>query len=150
MMELIIKSGIYKPALFKALSFDYDGILADLTDQKVFDNMGLKAFHKFNKYMMNIPHNSGCLLNLFKALHDDKNIELHITTARSILTSQRVENSLKHHGIDTRRIKIHYLNGNSKSEHLKTLAVQAHFDDIEKHVTTPVNGVAMVHVRGVW
>lgn len=133
------------PKRIRHIGFDFDGTVINLESQNVYDKQGLRAFHQYEKHMQYIPHGIGSIYSFFERCLKDKAIKVHIITARSIITQERVSNTLKHHNIKPFLTDIHYRNGKEKQSLIKYLALDAYIDDQVTHLK-PVKNCCMLQV----
>lgn len=129
----------------KRIGFDFDGTVINLESQNVYDKHGLRAFHQYEKYMQHIPHGIGSVFSFFRQCLKDRSIQVHIITARSIITQKRVNNTLKQHNIKPFLTDIHYQDGKPKQELIKHLSLDVYIDDQLAHLK-PVNNCCMLQV----
>ena len=129
------------------IAFDFDGVLADDSAEKVYKADGLSEFKKTEKAQAAIAHPPGPLKNLFQKLSYFHNMELRmqqrdhnfkrllkisIVTARSAPAHERVVTTLREWGVSVDQT--FFLGGIDKGRIMKTLRPHIFFDDQQGHL----------------
>ena len=142
------------------VAFDFDGVIADDTSEKVYKENGLNAFMENELNLAEKPANVGPLHTLLERLTYLQNAELQyqidnpnyksrlrisIVTARNAPAHKRVINSLRSWGIDTTN-EAFFLGGIEKRKVLEILKPHIFFDDQVTHVEKTANSIASVHI----
>ncbi len=142
------------------IAFDFDGVLADDSSEKVFQNLGVKAFVETEKKLSNVPMPTGPLASLFSKLAtfhqmEDEKIEKEpdyhrflktsIVTARSGTAHFRIATTLRHWNITVDQT--FNLGGMDKSRVLQKLRPHIFFDDqCCTHLETARQYIPSVHI----
>ena len=142
------------------IAFDFDGVIADDTSEKVYKNKGLPAFIENESKLANKPVNAGPLHKLLlqlsalqkaelKYMQDNPTYEsrlrLSIVTARNAPAHKRVITSLRSWGINTIN-EAFFLGGIEKRKVLEILKPHIFFDDQVTHVEKTAESIASVHI----
>ncbi len=141
------------------IAFDFDGILADDSSEKVFKERGLAEFQHHEEENSHVPMASGPLLTLLRKIsaiqkteferqklepHYKPKIQTAMVTARNAPAHERVIQSLRHWGI---HIDVSFfLGGISKAKILSEYRPHIFFDDQKLNLAKPDIPMAMVHV----
>jgi len=141
------------------IAFDFDGILADDSAEKVFKEQGLKEFYSHEEKLSKIPLPPGPLLTLLKKISDIQKLEFDrqktdvhykpriqtaLITARSAPAHERVVHTIRHWGIHID--SSFFLGGISKSRILDQYRPHIFFDDQIQNLENVSVPMAMVHV----
>lgn len=140
------------------IAFDFDGVLADDSSEKIMQADGLEAFHDNEVENVQVPMNEGKLANFLRGINRIQEIEsqfknedenynrrLHvaIVTARNAPSHERVINTIQSWGL--RVNDAFFLGGIEKVNVLRVLKPHIFFDDQEKHLVA-----ASEEVPSVW
>lgn len=141
------------------IAFDFDGVLADDSSERVMQEEGLDAFHAHETANANIPVPEGRLTAFLRGVNriqeieerhaegdDTYNRRLHvaIVTARNAPSHERVINTLKTSGL--RVNDAFFLGGIEKARVLKVLRPHIFFDDQIGHLQAAAGEVPSVHI----
>lgn len=141
------------------IAFDFDGVLADDSSERVMQEEGLDAFHAHETQNADIPVPEGRLTAFLRAVNriqeieeglaaadPDYNRRLHvaIVTARNAPSHERVVKTLKSTGL--RVNDAFFLGGIEKARILKVLRPHIFFDDQLGHLEAAAGEVPSVHV----
>jgi 5'-nucleotidase len=141
------------------IAFDFDGVLADDSSERVMNQSGLTAFHEHEVEHVQEPLNAGLLMNLLagvnriqrreeelKRLDPSYRIRVHVAlvTARNAPSHERAVRSLKEWGVTVN--DAFFLGGVEKARILEILKPHIFFDDQESHLTGSSKLVPSVHV----
>ena len=142
------------------VAFDFDGVIADDSAEKVYQTQGLEAFHKQEASKGNETIAPGPLTDLFlklgalRRLEDEREekepgrrrfLKTAIVTARSAPAHKRVVTMLRqwHITVD----ETHFLGGMDKGRVLKTLRPHIFFDDQQHpHLDAAKDFTPSVHI----
>lgn len=142
------------------IAFDFDGVIADDTSEKVYKNKGLPAFIENESKLANKPVNAGPLHKLLLQLSAlqkaelnymqdnptyESRLRLSIVTARNAPAHKRVITSLRSWGINTIN-EAFFLGGIEKRKVLEILKPHIFFDDQVTHVEKTAESIASVHI----
>jgi 5'-nucleotidase len=141
------------------IAFDFDGVLADDSSEKVMQKSGLKAFHENEVEHIEEPLPEGLLRNLLAGINriqrreeeirkgnDSYRIRVHVAlvTARNAPSHERAVKSLKGWGVTVN--DAFFLGGVDKAGVLQILKPHIFFDDQTSHLITASKVVPSVHV----
>lgn len=141
------------------IAFDFDGVLADDSSERVMQSDGLDAFHAHEVQNAEIPLPEGRLTEFLRAVNrvqdvedslakgnSDYNRRLHvaIVTARNAPSHERVVRTLKKWGL--RVNDAFFLGGIEKARVLRVLQPHIFFDDQIGHLEAAAGLVPSVHV----
>lgn len=141
------------------IAFDFDGVLADDSSERVMSQSGLTAFHEHEVEHVTEPLPAGLLKNLLAGINriqrreeelkrEDPNfrIRVHVAlvTARNAPSHERAVRSLKEWGVTVN--DAFFLGGVEKARILEILKPHIFFDDQESHLTASSKVVPSVHV----
>ena len=141
------------------VAFDFDGVLADDSADKVFRSGGTEAFQRSESAQADVPHDAGPLPEFFVKIAKLQEIEkARAASARgyeprlkvAIITSQnapshkRVLTSLRDCGITVDQT--FFLGGMDKSRILRTFRTHIFFDDQKLHLDGAAAAPPCVHV----
>lgn len=142
------------------IAFDFDGVIADDSSEKIYKKSGLNAFIENESSLADQPANVGPLHKLLKELstlqteeikyqseHADykSRLRLSIVTARNAPAHKRVINSLRSWGINTIN-EAFFLGGIEKRKVLEILNPHIFFDDQVTHLEKTADSIASVHI----
>lgn len=141
------------------IAFDFDGVLADDSSERVMQAKGLDAFHANEVENVEVPLPEGRLTEFLRAVNriqdvedgladqdPDYNRRLHvaIVTARNAPSHERVVRTLKAWGL--RVNDAFFLGGIEKARVLRVLQPHIFFDDQLGHLEAAASEVPSVHV----
>jgi len=142
------------------IAFDFDGILADDSSEKVMSESGLVAFHEHEVEHVEEPLPAGLLKNLLMGINriqrreeelrkeadPDYRIRVHVAlvTARNAPSHERAIRSLKEWGVTVN--DAFFLGGVEKARILEILKPHIFFDDQTSHLSAASKVVPSVHV----
>lgn len=159
---LILKTQIHDDVddLELRIAFDFDGVLADDSAEKVYQESGdLDSFHEHEQTHCNEPLNPGLMNDFFKKLaffqklESKKTIEnpeykkilrTAIITARNAPSHERAVNTLK--SWDVSVDEMFFLGGIDKKRILSVLKPHLFIDDQKTHLDLTLKDVALVHI----
>lgn len=142
------------------VAFDFDGVIADDSSEKVYKEQNLEAFIEHEKKLAEQPANAGPLKKLLSQLSLLQNHELEyqkenptytarlrisIVTARNAPAHKRVINTMRSWGIDTLN-EAFFLGGIEKRKILEILQPHIFFDDQKGHLEKTADSIASVHI----
>ncbi|MEO6989626.1 MAG: 5'-nucleotidase [Aquihabitans sp.] len=141
------------------IAFDFDGVLADDTSERVMQAEGLDAFHAHERSNAGVPSAPGYLqrllreLNRIQDLEDqrisedstyERRVRVAIVTARSAPAHERVVQTLK--AWNLRVNDAFFLGGIEKARVLRELRPHIFFDDQMSHLESAALEIPSVHV----
>jgi 5'-nucleotidase len=141
------------------IAFDFDGVLADDSSERVMKASGLAAFHDHEVAHLEEPLSTGLLRDLLAGINriqrreedlkrDDPSyrIRVHVAlvTARNAPSHERAIRSLKDWGVTVN--DAFFLGGIEKADVLEILKPHLFFDDQASHLTAASRVVPSVHV----
>lgn len=141
------------------VAFDFDGVLADDSSERVMQSSGLPAFHENETANASVPMPAGRLLEFLRGINRIQDIEerllandpaynrrvhVSIVTARNAPAHERVIRALQSWGV--RVNDAFFLGGIEKSKILRVLRPHIFFDDQRGHLMPAANEVPSVHV----
>ncbi len=141
------------------IAFDFDGILADDSSEKIFVEKGLDSFQDHEQRLSQTPMSRGPLLSLLEKISNIQKGEFEkqksepfykakirtaIITARNAPAHQRVIKTLRHWGIHVDQA--FFLGGISKDRILREYQPHIFFDDQRGNLANLETPMAMVHV----
>lgn len=141
------------------VAFDFDGVLADDSSERIMQEEGLQTFHEHERTNVDTPLAEGILSNLLRGLNriqDEEDraqgedpeyhrrLHISIVTARNAPSHERVVRTLQNWGV--RVNDAFFLGGISKDLILRTLQPHIFFDDQVKHLEPAADTVASVHI----
>lgn len=140
------------------IAFDFDGVLADDSSERVFAEQGLEEFRRHENEKREEPHRPGPLQPLLMRVAAIQAIEAKaqaeqgyaprlktaIVTARGAPSHERVVSTLLDWGV--RIDKSFFMDGADKTVILKTLKPHIFFDDQKAHLERAAGYVPAVHV----
>lgn len=141
------------------VAFDFDGVIADDSSERIYQEGELADFHKHESSHSDIPLSPGPLADLFRKLAfmqklEDKAIEadpdyqrvlrISIVTARNAPAHERVVTTLEHWGVSAN--EVFFLGGMQKRRILQVLKPHMFFDDQKTHLESEGKSTPMVHI----
>ncbi len=141
------------------IAFDFDGIIADHSSEKIYQTQGLDSFQSHEESHRNKPMPPGPLLPLLEKISNIQKVEFTkqkenpfykpkvrtaIITARMAPAQSRVIQTLRHWGIHVD--EAFFLGGISKAKVLEKYQPHIFFDDRRDNLVAPTVSMAMVHV----
>lgn len=140
------------------IAFDFDGVVIDDDSERVFKQGGLKDFQDYEQHHVNLPHNGGPLIKLFKKLAHFQQLDLEINgksnpyyepiirisivTARGAPSEERLITTLKSWGMNAAELFL--MDGLPKHFVLEQLKPHIFFDDQIQHVEKSADAVPSV------
>jgi 5'-nucleotidase len=141
------------------IAFDFDGVLADDSSERVMQAEGLPAFHVHETEHQEEPLPEGKLSDFLRGINRIQDIEqalvesqpdynrrvhVAIVTARNAPSHERVVNTLKSWGV--RVNDAFFLGGIEKAKVLRVLKPHIFFDDQLGHLEGAADEIPSVHV----
>lgn len=141
------------------IAFDFDGVLADDSSERVMQAEGLPAFHAHEREHLEEPLPEGKLSDFLRGINRIQDIEenlvaedpeynrrvhVAIVTARNAPSHERVVKTLKSWGV--RVNDAFFLGGIEKARVLRVLKPHIFFDDQMGHLRGSANEIPSVHV----
>jgi len=141
------------------IAFDFDGVIVDDEAETIYQEGALPAFQAHEAANAGVPHRSGPLANLFKALSsiqklEDERVEqdhgykrivrTSIVTMRSAPSHERVVTTLEDWGVSAN--ETFFLGGMEKDRVLSRLKPHIFFDDQRGHLQSKAGDIPMVHI----
>ena len=141
------------------IAFDFDGVLADDSSERVMQAGGLEAFHENEVQRVAEPIPNGLMLPLLAGINriqrkeearrkvdPDYRIRVHVAlvTARNAPSHERAIFSLKQWGVTVN--DAFFLGGVEKADVLEILKPHIFFDDQKGHIASASRVVPSVHV----
>ncbi len=141
------------------IAFDFDGVLADDSSERVMNDSGLAAFHEHEVAHLQKPLPTGLLRDLLAGINriqrreeelkradPSYRIRVHVAlvTARSAPSHERAVRSLKEWGVTVN--DAFFLGGIEKADVLEILKPHIFFDDQTRHLSAASKVVPSVHV----
>lgn len=141
------------------IAFDFDGVLADDSSERVMQSEGLPAFHAHETEHLDEPLPEGKLSDFLRGINRIQDIEeerkiaspsynrrvhVAIVTARNAPSHERVVKTLKSWGV--RVNDAFFLGGIEKAKVLRVLKPHIFFDDQLGHLQGAADEVPSVHV----
>lgn len=141
------------------IAFDFDGVLADDSSERVMQEEGLPAFHAHETQHIEEPLPEGKLSDFLRGINRIQDIEearvaadptynrrvhVAIVTARNAPSHERVVKTLQSRGV--RVNDAFFLGGIEKAKVLRVLKPHIFFDDQMGHLRGAANEVPSVHV----
>ncbi len=141
------------------IAFDFDGVIADDTSEKVFKDGSLEDFQNHETSRAHIPHSPGPLADLFRKIAHLQQLEdqavaedpdyrrilrTAIVTARNAPSHERVITTLEHWGVNAN--EVFFLGGMKKDRILNVLRPHMFFDDQRSHLESDAGDIPMVHI----
>ena len=134
------------------IAFDGDAVIFSDESEKIFQEQGLKAFHKNEKLSENVELKAGPFKSFLASLQKiqstfpEKNnpIRTALVTARSAPSHKRVIHTMREWGI--RIDESFFLGGLDKGIFLREFAADIFFDDQQQHCNSASKYVSTGHV----
>jgi len=141
------------------IGFDFDGVLADDSSERVMQSDGLDAFHANESENVDVPLPKGRLADFLAGINRIQDIEegrvaddpeyrrrvhVSIVTARNAPSHERVVNTMRSWGL--RVNDAFFLGGIEKARVLRELRPHIYFDDQAKHLEGAAGEIPSVHV----
>ena len=138
------------------LAFDFDGVIADDSSEKVYEEQGLAAYQEYEKVHGAHPLKSGPIANLLKRISSFQTLErtkqqedpkyrrllkTAIVTARNAPAHERVVFTLQ--SLEIEVDEVFFMGGVEKARLLNILKPHIFFDDQESHIKN-INNIAGV------
>lgn len=140
------------------IAFDFDGVIADDSSERIYQEEGMVVFHQNEKNHANEPLNPGLLSDLFKKISFLQKMEarelqkdptyqkifkISIVTARNAPSHERLINTMKSWDVDVN--EAFFLGGIKKSRVLDIMHPHMFFDDQIGHLSDLKN-IPAVHI----
>ena len=134
------------------IAFDGDAVIFSDEAERIFQSVGLDAFHQSERNRGHEPLDNGPFQGFLMALHDiqqhfspeDCPIRTALVTARSAPAHARVIRTLRQWGI--RMDEAFFLGGIKKTEFLTAFKADIFFDDQPGHIASASEHVTAAHV----
>ncbi|APZ35594.1 5'-nucleotidase [Microbacterium aurum] len=141
------------------IAFDFDGVLADDSSERVMQEEGLPAFHAHETKHIDEPLPDGMLSDFLRGINRiqdieearasadpgyDRRVHVAIVTARNAPSHERVVKTLQSRGV--RVNDAFFLGGIEKAKVLRVLKPHIFFDDQIGHLRGAADEVPSVHV----
>ena len=141
------------------MAFDFDGVLADDSAERIFQSGGLEQFHQYESARKITEHHAGPILPFLRALSTIQRreeqrvaedpgyrprVRVSIVTARSAPSHERAVNTLRSWGVTVN--DAFFLGGADKGRVLRVLRPHIFFDDQRGHLDPVAREVASVLV----
>ncbi|WP_322788308.1 5'-nucleotidase, partial [Oerskovia enterophila] len=141
------------------VAFDFDGVLADDSAERIFQSGGLAQFHQYESARKITEHHAGPILPFLRALSTIQRreeqrvaedpgyrprVRVSIVTARSAPSHERAVNTLRSWGVTVN--DAFFLGGADKGRVLRVLRPHIFFDDQRGHLDPVAREVASVLV----
>ena len=138
------------------LAFDFDGVIADDSSERVYEEQGLAAYQEYEKVHGTHPLKSGPIANLLKRISSFQKLErtkqqedpkyrrllkTAIVTARNAPAHERVVFTLQ--SLEIEVDEVFFMGGVEKARLLNILKPHIFFDDQESHIKN-INNIAGV------
>lgn len=138
------------------LAFDFDGVIADDSSERVYEEQGLAAYQEYEKVHGAHPLKSGPIANLLKRISSFQKLErtkqqedpkyrrllkTAIITARNAPAHERVVFTLQ--SLEIEVDEVFFMGGVEKARLLNILKPHIFFDDQESHIKN-INNIAGV------
>ena len=138
------------------LAFDFDGVIADDSSERVYEEQGLAAYQEYEKVHGTHPLKSGPIANLLKRISsfqklertkqqedpkDRRLLKTAIVTARNAPAHERVVFTLQ--SLEIEVDEVFFMGGVEKARLLNILKPHIFFDDQESHIKN-INNIAGV------
>ncbi len=140
------------------LAFDFDGVIADDSSERVYKEQGLAAYQEYEKIYGTHPLKSGPIADLLKRISSFQKLErtkqqedptyrrllkTAIVTARNAPAHERVVFTLLSLGVEVD--EVFFMGGVEKARLLNILKPHIFFDDQTSHLKN-INNIAGVHI----
>lgn len=141
------------------VAFDFDGVLADDSSERIMQTGGLTAFHEHEVEHLEEPLSEGRLSNLLRGINRiqdieeervledssyDRRVHVSIVTARNAPSHERVVRTLQKWGV--RVNDAFFLGGIEKAKILRVLRPHIFFDDQLTHLEDAAHEIPSVHI----
>ena len=142
------------------IAFDFDGVLADDSAERVFQSGGLEEYQENESALAEVPLDRGPMadflekINRIQGLEDSKSVDdpqgyrrrvrVAVVTARSAPAHERAINSIRQWGL--RVNDAFFLGGLPKGPMLEVLQPHIFFDDQRRHVDGAAPSTPSVHI----
>ncbi len=141
------------------VAFDFDGVLADDSAERVYQSSGIEQFHQYESARKVTEHHAGPILPFLRALGTIQRreeeraaedpayrprVRVSIVTARSAPSHERAVNTLRSWGVTVN--DAFFLGGADKGRVLRVLRPHIFFDDQRGHLDPVSREVASVLV----
>ena len=142
------------------IAFDFDGVLADDSAERVFQSGGLEEYQENESALAEVPLDRGPMagflekINRIQGLEDSKSVDdpqgyrrrvrVAVVTARSAPAHERAINSIRQWGL--RVNDAFFLGGLPKGPMLEVLQPHIFFDDQRRHVDGASSSTPSVHI----
>jgi 5'-nucleotidase len=141
------------------VAFDFDGVLADDSAEKIYQEQGIEAYREHEKKHSASPLTPGLVANFFRRLADvqqlenarkakdsgyKKSLKISVVTARNAPAHERAINTLR--GWDVSVDEMFLLGGIEKKRILDVLKPHLFIDDQRTHLDSSTDNVALVHI----
>ena len=142
------------------IAFDFDGVLADDSAERVFQSGGLKEYQENESALAEVPLDRGPMadflekINRIQGLEDSKSVgdpqgyrrrvRVAVVTARSAPAHERAINSIRGWGLHVN--DAFFLGGLPKGPMLEVLQPHIFFDDQRRHVDGASLSTPSVHI----
>jgi 5'-nucleotidase len=141
------------------VAFDFDGVLADDSAERVYQSAGIEKFHQYESARKVTEHHAGPILPFLRALSTIQRreeervaedpayrprVRVSIVTARSAPSHERAVNTLRTWGVTVN--DAFFLGGAEKGRVLRVLRPHIFFDDQRGHLDPVAREVASVLV----
>ena len=142
------------------IAFDFDGVLADDSAERVFQSGGLEEYQENESALAEVPLDRGPMadflekINRIQGLEDSKSVDdpqgyrrrvrVAVVTARSAPAHERAINSIRQWGLSVN--DAFFLGGLPKGPVLEVLQPHIFFDDQRRHVEGASLSTPSVHI----
>lgn len=142
------------------IAFDFDGVLADDSAERVFQSGGLEEYQENESALAEVPLDRGPMadflekINRIQGIEDSKSVDdpqgyrrrvrVAVVTARSAPAHERAINSIRQWGL--RVNDAFFLGGLPKGPMLEVLQPHIFFDDQRRHVEGAALSTPSVHI----
>ena len=142
------------------IAFDFDGVLADDSAERVFQSGGLQEYQENESALAEVPLDRGPMadflekINRIQGLEDSKSVDdpqgyrrrvrVAVVTARSAPAHERAINSIRQWGLSVN--DAFFLGGLPKGPVLEVLQPHIFFDDQRRHVERAALSTPSVHI----
>ena len=142
------------------IAFDFDGVLADDSAERVFQSGGLEEYQENESALAEVPLDRGPMadflekINRIQGLEDSKSVDdpqgyrrrvrVAVVTARSAPAHERAINSIRQWGLSVN--DAFFLGGLPKGPMLEVLQPHIFFDDQRRHVEGASLSTPSVHI----
>ena len=142
------------------IAFDFDGVLADDSAERVFQNGGLEEYQENESALAEVPLDRGPMadflekINRIQGIEDSKSVDdpqgyrrrvrVAVVTARSAPAHERAINSIRQWGLSVN--DAFFLGGLPKGPMLEVLQPHIFFDDQRRHVEGAALSTPSVHI----